>query len=91
MTQSNKVFLAFLGLPLAAACNGNGTLRVDGRLSEASAAQGSESSLPLGDGTLVVERATVAVSEIEFEGGEEDSDELEASVGGGTINRKSVV
>jgi hypothetical protein len=86
MTRSSKTCLVILVAAFAAACNGNGNLRVDGRLSEASAAQGSTASLPLGDGTLVVERASISVSEIEFEGGEEESDELEASVGGGTID-----
>jgi hypothetical protein len=86
MNPSSKAWFFVLGVPLAAACNGNGKLRVDGRLSETSAAQASESSLPVGDGNLVIERASVAVSEIEFEGGEEESDELEASVGGGIID-----
>jgi hypothetical protein len=86
MNPSSKAWFFAWGVSLAVACNGNGKLRVDGRLSEASAAEGSGSSLPIGDGNLVIERASVAVSEIEFEGGEEESDELEASVGGGTID-----
>jgi len=85
MNRSSKMWPVFLVTAFAAACNGNGNLRVDGHLSEASASQGSVGSLPLGDGTLVVERASVSVSELELEGAEEDSDELEASVGGGTI------
>ena len=85
MTTKTQLFPAVLALTGAFACNGNGNLQVDGRLAENSASQGTETSLPLGDGTLVIERASVAVSEIEFEGGEEESDELEASVGGGTI------
>jgi hypothetical protein len=85
MTTKTRLFPAVLALSGAFACNGNGNLQVDGRLAETSASQGTESSLPLGDGTLVIERASVAVSEIEFEGGEEE-DELEAEVGGGTID-----
>ncbi|HEX6765920.1 MAG TPA: hypothetical protein VF103_10595 [Polyangiaceae bacterium] len=86
MTQSLKTALVLVTAALAAACNGNGNLRVDGRLSEASASQESQGSLPLGDGALVIESARVAVSQIEFEGGDEESDELEAEVGGGTID-----
>lgn len=86
MTTQTRLLPAILALSGAFACNGNGNLQVDGRLTENSASQGTETSLPLGDGTLVIERASVAVSEIEFEGGEEDSDELEAEVGGGTID-----
>ena len=86
MTTKPHLFPAVLALSGAFACNGNGNLQVDGRLAENSASQGTETGLPLGDGTLVIERASVAVSEIEFEGGEEESDELEASVGGGTID-----
>lgn len=86
MNRMSKLWLGLLGAPLAAACNGDGNLRVDGQLAEGSASQGSQESLPLGDGTLIIERASVSVSEIEFEGGEEESDELEAEVGGGTID-----
>jgi hypothetical protein len=86
MNRISKLWLGFLTAPLAAACNGDGNLRVDGRLAEGTASQGSQESLPVGDGTLIIERASVSVSEIEFEGGEEESDELEAEVGGGTIN-----
>src|SRR5262245_8040841 len=86
MNRMSKLWLGFLSAPLAAACNGDGNLRVDGQLAEGTASQGTQESLPVGDGTLVVERATVTVSEIEFEGGEEESDELEAEVGGGTID-----
>jgi hypothetical protein len=39
---------------------------VDGRLAEGTASQGSQESLPIGDGTLIIERASVSVSEIEF-------------------------
>lgn len=85
MRTKSHLFPAVLALSGALACNGNGNLQVDGRLAENSASQGTETSLPLGDGTLVIERASVAVSEIEFEGGEEE-DELEAEVGGGTID-----
>jgi hypothetical protein len=85
MTTKTHLFPAIVALSGAMACNGNGNLQVDGRLAESSASQGNETNLPLGDGTLVIERAGVAVSEIEFEGGEEE-DELEASVGGGTID-----
>jgi hypothetical protein len=85
MTTKNQVWGMLMGVSCAVACNGNGKLRVDGQLSEASAAQGTEMSLPVGDGSLVIENASVSVSEIEFEGGEEESDELEAEVGGGTI------
>ncbi len=86
MNRISTLWLGFLTAPLAAACNGDGNLHVDGRLAEGSAAGGTQESLPLGDGVLVIERASVAVSEIEFEGGEEESDELEAEVGGGTID-----
>lgn len=86
MNRLSKLWLGFLTAPLAAACNGDGNLRVDGQLAQGSAAQGTQESLPLGDGTLIIERATVSLSEIEFEGGEEESDELEAEVGGGTID-----
>ena len=86
MNRMSKLWLGLLGAPLAAACNGDGNLRVDGRLAEGTASQGSQESLPVGDGSLIIERASVSVSEIEFEGGEEESDELEAEVGGGTID-----
>lgn len=86
MNRLSKLWLGLLTAPLAAACNGDGNLRVDGQLSEGTASEGTRQSLPLGDGTLLIERASVSVSEIEFEGGEEESDELEAEVGGGTID-----
>lgn len=84
--MTSKAWMVLAGLPLAVACNGDGKLRVDGKLSQESAAQGSLHSLPVGDGTLVIERATIAVSELELEGGEEESDELEAEIGGGTLD-----
>lgn len=86
MNRISRLWLGFLGAPLAIACNGDGKLRVDGQLSEGTASEGTQESLPLGDGTLIIERASVSVSEIEFEGGEEESEELEAEVGGGTID-----
>jgi hypothetical protein len=73
-------------LSLTAGCNGTGTLKLEGKLSEASVSEGSSAqSLPVGDGTLVVTSARISVSELEFEGGDE-SDKMEAELGGGVID-----
>jgi hypothetical protein len=64
---------------LVEGCTGKGTLRVEGKIAETSAALSPEQGAPLelGDGALVVESARVAVSEIELEGGRRDQREAE--------------
>jgi len=75
------------GLALSA-CAERGTLRLDGRAASHSSAPAIGSvraGLTLGGGRLVIDRARIAVSEIELEGGSED-DELEAEMGGAVID-----
>ena len=66
-------------------CGESGTLRVDSQIAQSSSALASPdgTSLEVGDGTLVIEKAQVSVSEIEFEGGDED--EREAELGSAVI------
>jgi hypothetical protein len=70
----------------ALGCTGSGKLKLEGKLSETSVSEGSSArSMPVGDGTLVIERARISVSELEFEGGDE-SDELESELGAAVID-----
>lgn len=83
-----SLFPVLLTLPLLlAACGDSGTLRVDGlvaRSAAMTAASASAQTLELGGGDLVVERARIALSEIEFEGG--SGDEREAELGAAVID-----
>ncbi len=84
-------------IPMAAAgllvaCADQGTLRVDGLLAQSeamTAATQAGDSLELGGGLLILERARVAVSEIEFEGSGhpgEGEDEREAELGAAVVD-----
>jgi hypothetical protein len=68
-----------------AGCGESGRLRVDGQIAQTSSALASPdgTTLQIGDGTLVIDRARILVSEIEFEGGKED--EREAELGSAVI------
>jgi hypothetical protein len=71
----------------SAACTETGTLRLDGQVAQAQAALStgqSSQSLTLGEGSLIISRARVAVSEIELEGGSDD--EREAEMGAAIID-----
>jgi hypothetical protein len=84
---SSKILTAAACLALVAGCTETGTLRIDGQLSESSAALTTPGSgrLELGGGALVLTRARLAVSEIELEGGSED-EEREAEMGAAVID-----
>lgn len=83
----SKLVVVCITLPLLAACTESGTLKVESRLGQRSMALAApaSASLELGGGKLVVSSARIKVSEIEFEGGDED-DEREAELGGATID-----
>ena len=87
MKHRPRTALVLGGLALSA-CAERGTLRLDGRAASHSSAPAIGSvraGLTLGGGRLVIDRARIAVSEIELEGGSED-DELEAEMGGAVID-----
>jgi hypothetical protein len=83
-----ETFAALAGFAVLSGCHTEtGTLRVDSEVAQSSTAlTGPEGgTLVLDNGRLTVSRARVAVSEIEFEGGDED-DEREAELGAAVID-----
>jgi hypothetical protein len=68
-------------------CTESGTVRLDSQIAEAPGATSQVTSrLELADGMLVIDRAQIAVSEIEIEGGEEEHEEREADLGPAVID-----
>ena len=86
MASTTHPWMALAALSLLLGCTESGTLRVDGQLARNSSALVSSDGdrLELGEGSLVIERARIAVSEIEFEGGRDE--EREAELGGAVID-----
>ena len=84
--ETTKALVSLAALAALTGCGESGTLRVDGRVAQTSAAATSSDGtvLEVGDGTLAIEAARISVSEIEFEGGEDD--EREAELGSATID-----
>jgi len=77
---------AFVGSIALLGCTETGKLHLDGQVARAAPAAGTVAQgLTLGGGQLVIDRARIAVSEIELEGGSED-DELEAEMGSAIID-----
>lgn len=86
MTVLFRTFALLAGIALAGCRTETGTMRVDSEVAQTSSAlTGPEgATLVLDNGRLVVSRARIAVSEIEFEGGEDE--EREAELGAAVID-----
>jgi hypothetical protein len=86
MTVLFRTFALLAGIALAGCRTETGTMRVDSEVAQSNAAlTGPEgATLVLDNGRLVVSRARIAVSEIEFEGGEDE--EREAELGAAVID-----
>ncbi len=85
MRATRSLMIPF-AVALLSGCGESGRLNVDGKIAQTTQAQTSVNgaNLEVGDGTLVIESATVRVSEIEFEGGSEEH-EREAELGSAQI------
>ena len=85
--KSSTGWISLFGLLAFTGCTESGTLRLDSQVAQSQSAlttMPSGSSLELAGGTLVLQRARIAVSEIELEGGSDD--EREADLGSAVMD-----
>ena len=76
--SNSRIYLAVAALACSVACAEQGKLKVEGKIAESSAALAAPGqSLELGEGQLLIDDARVRVTEIEFEGGEDEEREAE--------------